>query len=109
MGAEELTDEAALTRVRRVLLDVDAVPYVLQLFSSQNPPKPGHTELYRSYPPQPDIPRPDHLLPSTAAEAKRVQVDEALPGSESTDGGSPLAERETGGRREGATCNTLIR
>jgi hypothetical protein len=39
MCAEELTDEAALTRVRRVLLDVDAVPYVPQLFSSQNPPK----------------------------------------------------------------------
>jgi hypothetical protein len=28
MCAEELTDKAALTRVRRVLLDVDAVPYV---------------------------------------------------------------------------------
>jgi hypothetical protein len=34
-----LTDEAALTRVRRVLLDVDAVPYVLQLFAAHNPPK----------------------------------------------------------------------
>jgi hypothetical protein len=39
--AEELTDEAALTRVRRVLLDVDAVPYVLQLFASQNPLRSG--------------------------------------------------------------------
>jgi hypothetical protein len=39
MCAEELSDDAALTRVRRVLLDVDAVPYVLQLFSAQNPPK----------------------------------------------------------------------
>jgi hypothetical protein len=37
----ELTDDAALTRVRRVLLDVDAVPYILQLFSTQNPPKPA--------------------------------------------------------------------
>jgi hypothetical protein len=80
MCAEELTDDAALIRVRRVLLDVDAVPYVPQLFAAQNPPKPvsirlllfrtsyavlplltenllqGHTELYRSYPPQPDNP-----------------------------------------------------
>jgi hypothetical protein len=99
MCAEELTDDAAKTRrtclardvppknnlffslirVRQVLLDVDAVPYIPQLFSAQNPPKPvrirllfrtsyavlplltenllqGHTELYRSYPPQPDIP-----------------------------------------------------
>jgi hypothetical protein len=45
MCAEELTDEAALTRVRRVLLDVDAVPYVPQLFSSQNPPKPVSIRL----------------------------------------------------------------
>jgi hypothetical protein len=36
MCAEELSDDAALTRVKRVLLDVDAVPYVLQLFSAQN-------------------------------------------------------------------------
>jgi hypothetical protein len=40
MCAEELTDEAALTRVRRVLLDVDVAPYVPQMFASQNPPKP---------------------------------------------------------------------
>jgi hypothetical protein len=53
--------------------------------------------LYRSYPPQPDIPRPDHLLPSAVAEAKRARVAEALPGSESAEGGSPLAERETEG------------
>jgi hypothetical protein len=45
MCAEELTDEAALTRVRRVLLDVDAVPYVPQLFASQNPPKPVSIRL----------------------------------------------------------------
>jgi hypothetical protein len=37
--AEELMDEAALIRVRQVLLDVDAVPYVPQLFSAENPPK----------------------------------------------------------------------
>jgi hypothetical protein len=34
MCAKELTDDAALIRVRRVLLDVDAVPYVPQLFSA---------------------------------------------------------------------------
>jgi hypothetical protein len=53
--------------------------------------------LYQSYPPQPDIPRPDNILPSTAAEAKRAQATEALPGSESTEGRSPLAEREAEG------------
>jgi hypothetical protein len=58
----------------------------------------GHTELYRSYPPQPDIPQPDHLLPSAAAEAKRARVAEALPGSESAESGSPLAEKEAEGK-----------
>jgi hypothetical protein len=57
----------------------------------------GHTELYRSYPPQPDIPRPDHLLPSAAAGAKWARAAEALPDSESTKGGSPLAEEEAEG------------
>jgi hypothetical protein len=37
--AEELTDDAALTQFRRVLLDVDAVPYIPQLFLAQNPIK----------------------------------------------------------------------
>jgi hypothetical protein len=40
MCAEELTNDAALIRVKRVLLDVNTVPYVLELFSAQNPPKP---------------------------------------------------------------------
>jgi hypothetical protein len=53
--------------------------------------------LYRSYPPQLDIPQPDHLLPSAAAEAKRAQAAEALPDSETTESGSPLAEREAEG------------
>jgi hypothetical protein len=34
MCAEELSDEAALQRVQRVLLDVDAMPYVPTLFSA---------------------------------------------------------------------------
>jgi hypothetical protein len=40
MCAEELPDDAAHTRVRRVLLDVDKVPYVAELFSARNPPNP---------------------------------------------------------------------
>jgi hypothetical protein len=40
MCSEELTDYAALIRVKRVLLDVNAVPYIPELFSTQNPPKP---------------------------------------------------------------------
>jgi hypothetical protein len=120
MCAEELTDDAALIQFRRVLLDMDTVPYVPQLFAVQNPLKPvsirllfrtsyailplltenllqGHTELYRSYPPQPDIPQPDHHLPSAAAEAKRAQAAEALPDSETMESGSPLVEREAEG------------
>jgi hypothetical protein len=57
----------------------------------------GHTELYRSYPPQPDIPRPDHLLPSATAEAKRARVAAAHRSSESTEDESPLVEKETEG------------
>jgi hypothetical protein len=57
----------------------------------------GHTKLYRSYPPQPDIPRPDHLLPSAAAEAKRARAAAARHSSESTEDESPLAETETEG------------
>jgi hypothetical protein len=79
MCVEELTDNAALIRVKRVLLDVNTVPYIPELFSAQNPPElvsfrllgilsvvlelpltenplQGHTALYRSYPPQSDVP-----------------------------------------------------
>jgi hypothetical protein len=45
MCAEELIDDAALTQDRRVLLDVDAVPYIPQLFLAQNPPKPVSIRL----------------------------------------------------------------
>jgi hypothetical protein len=45
MCAEELTDEAALRRVGRVLLDVDVVPYVPQLYTAQKPPKPVNVRL----------------------------------------------------------------
>jgi hypothetical protein len=57
----------------------------------------GHTELYRSYPPQPDIPRPHHLLPSAAVEAKRARIAAAQRGSESTEDESPLVEKEAEG------------
>jgi hypothetical protein len=45
MCTEDLPDEAALQRVQRVLLDVDAVPYVPTLFSARNPPKPVSIQL----------------------------------------------------------------
>jgi hypothetical protein len=79
MCAEELSDDAALLQVKWVLLDVNTVPYVPELFSAQNPPNSvsfrllginfvvqellltenplqGHTALYRSYPSQSNIP-----------------------------------------------------
>jgi hypothetical protein len=40
MCAEELSDDAALLRVKRVLLDMNAVPYIPGLFSARSPPKP---------------------------------------------------------------------
>jgi hypothetical protein len=45
MCAEDLPDEVVLQRVQRVLLDVDAVPYVPTLFSARNPPKPVSIRL----------------------------------------------------------------
>jgi hypothetical protein len=45
MCADELTDDAALIRVKRVPLHVNAVPYVPELFSAQNPPKPVRVRL----------------------------------------------------------------
>jgi hypothetical protein len=45
MCAEELSDDAALLRVKWVLLDADAVPYVPGLFSARSPPKPVSIRL----------------------------------------------------------------
>jgi hypothetical protein len=45
MCAEDSPDEVALQRVQRVLLDMDAVPYVPTLFSARNPPKPVSNRL----------------------------------------------------------------
>jgi hypothetical protein len=39
MCVEDLTNDAALIRVKRVLLDVNTVPYILELFFAQNPPE----------------------------------------------------------------------
>jgi hypothetical protein len=129
MCVEELPDEVALQRVQRVLLDVDTVPYVPTLFSAQNPPKPvsirllcaedicyctvtelknslqGHTELYCSYPPRPDIPRPDHLLPSAAVAAKKAGLAAAQGSSESTEcvGLQTREEAEGGPRRDNSS------
>jgi hypothetical protein len=108
---------------------VDAVPYVPTLFSAQNPPKPvsirllfvenilvysntelkdllqGYTELYRSYPPRPDIPRPDHLLPSAAVEAKRARIAAALRSSGSTEDGSSRSEKGAEGEARRANSS----
>jgi hypothetical protein len=45
MCVEELSNDAALLQVKRVLLDVDAIPYVPGLFSARNPPKPVSIRL----------------------------------------------------------------
>jgi hypothetical protein len=129
MCAEDLPNEVSLQRVQRVLLDVDAVPYVPTLFSAQNPPTPvsirllcaedicyctvtvlknsvqGHTELYCSYPPRPDIPRPHHLLPSAAAAAKKARLAAAQGSSESTEcvGSQAREEAEEGPRRDNSS------
>jgi hypothetical protein len=126
MCAEELTDDATLIRVKRVLLDVNTVPYILELFSAQNPlelvrfrllgkisvvlelpltenPLQGHMALYRSYPPQADIPRPYHLLPSTAAEAKKAQSSDDLPNGKTTEREIPPWRRQLKGRQTKTT------
>jgi hypothetical protein len=126
MCAEKLTDDAALIRVKRALLDVNTVPYIPELFSAQNPPEPvsfrllgilsvvlelplienplqGHTALYRSYPPQSDVPRPYHLLPSAAAEAKMAQSSDDLPSGETNESEIPWWRRQLKGRRTRTT------
>jgi hypothetical protein len=53
--------------------------------------------VYRSYPPRPDVLRPDHLLPSAAAKAKRARLAAAQGSSESTEGVSLQAGEGTEG------------
>jgi hypothetical protein len=45
MYAEELGDDAALVRVKRILLDVETVPYVPAGFSAQNRPPSVSSQL----------------------------------------------------------------
>jgi hypothetical protein len=45
MCTEEVPDEVALQRVQRVLLDVNAVPYVPTLYSARNLPPPVSIRL----------------------------------------------------------------
>jgi hypothetical protein len=121
MCVEELTDDATLIQVKRVLLDVNTVPYIPELFSAQNPPEPvsfrllgilsivlelpltenplqGHTALYRSYPPQFDVSRPYHLLPRATTEVKRAQSSDDLPSGETTESEIPLVEKAAEGK-----------
>jgi hypothetical protein len=109
MCAEEMTDDAMLIRVKRVLLDVNTVPYIPELFSAQNPPEPvsfwllgkssaGTHSIVPELSATSRHPRPDHLLPSAAAEVKKAQASDALPSGETTESGSPLAERAAEGK-----------
>jgi hypothetical protein len=120
MCAEELTDDATLIRVKRVLLNVNTVPYISELFSAQNRIEPvsfqlhgilsvvlklpltenplqGHTALYRSYPPQSDVPRPYPLLPS--AERKGLNHLIICPAARQPRARSPWRRRQLKGRR----------
>jgi hypothetical protein len=131
MCTEEVPDEVALQRVQRVLLDVNTVPYVPTLYSAQHPPPPvsarllvaeeidycadtelrdfpqGHSELYCSYPPQPDLPRAYHLLPSAVTAAKRARLAAIQNRNDATERGvSPAGEEAEGGPRPVAAVAT---
>ena len=45
MCAEEIGDDAVLVRVKRILMDVETVPYVPAGFSAQNRPPPVSNQL----------------------------------------------------------------
>jgi hypothetical protein len=74
----------------------------------------GHSELYCSYPPQPDLPRGYHLLPSAVTAAKKARLaatqsrnDAAervdLPAGEEAEGGPrPVANVATKAARHAA-------
>jgi hypothetical protein len=63
--------------------------------------------LYCSYPPQPDLPRAYHLLPSAAAAAKKARLAAAQSRNESTECASPRAGEEAGeGPRPAAAVAT---
>jgi hypothetical protein len=99
MCAEELTDDATLIRIKQVLLDVNIVPYIPELFSAQNPPEPvsfqllgilsvvlelpltenplqGHTASYRSYRHNPTS--PDRTTFSPVPQLKRKGLNRVM-------------------------------
>jgi hypothetical protein len=57
------------------------------------------TALYWSYPPQPDLPRPYHTLPSAAAEAKRARTAD----NESAEGSRATGERAQANNSSGSS------
>lgn len=67
--------------------------------------------MYRSYPPQPDIPHPRHLLPSAAPEAKVKKAERVLAkyleGSNSTDSDVPLAEEVQKAGKDNSSCASV--
>jgi hypothetical protein len=126
MCAEELTDDAALIRVKWVLLDVSTVPYVPELFSAQNPSEPvmfrllgiisvvlelpstenalqGHTALYPSYPPQADIPDHTTFFPAPQLKQKRLNRLTICPVARQLKVRSPRRRRQLKGRRTRTT------
>jgi hypothetical protein len=131
MCTEEVPDKVALQRVQRVLLDVNTVPYVPTLYSARNPPPPvsirllfdeeigycagtelknflqGHSALYCSYLPQPDLPRAYHLLPSAATAAKKARLAATQSRNESAERvDSPAREEAERGPRPAAAVAT---
>jgi hypothetical protein len=124
MCAEELTDEAPLIRVKRVLMDVNTVPYVPGLFSARSPPKSviirlllransailplltenllqGLTELYRSYPPQPDIPDRTTFFPALRQRQKELEQPKHCRAARPRKARAPRWKGKPRGRREG--------
>jgi hypothetical protein len=66
-----------------------------------------HTELYCSYPPQPDLPRAYHLLPSAATAAKKARLAAAQSRNESAECvDSSAGEEAEGGLRPAAAVAT---
>jgi hypothetical protein len=130
MCVEELTDDAALIQVKRMLLDVNTVPYIPELFSAQNPPEPirfrllgkisvvlklpltenplqGHTALYRSYPPQADIPNHTTFSPAPRLKRKRLNHLMICLAARQPRARSPWWRRRLKGRRTRSTPRTI--
>jgi hypothetical protein len=111
MCAEELGDDAALVRVKRILLDVDAVPYVPAGFAAQNRPPAVSVRLLDFFPRSEELILTDCLntgfnsvvseLPTTtrsapalpyAAQRCSQSTEGKIAGSESTAGSQATGE-----------------